>query len=40
MERTIPSTGTEVELTLEPNTYTWLTVYDPENIPEDAAKDR
>ncbi len=36
---TIDSNGNiEVELTLEPNTYTWLTVYDPENIPEDAAK--
>ena len=33
---TVDSNGDiEVELTMEPNTYTWLTVYDPENIPED-----
>lgn len=25
----------EVEITLEPDTYTWLTVYDPDNVPED-----
>lgn len=28
----------EVELTMEPNTYTWLTVYDPSEIPSDVAE--
>lgn len=35
-EYTIDSNGDiEIELTMEPGTYTWLTVYDPENIPAD-----
>ena len=35
-EYTIDSNGNiEVELTMEPNTYTWLTVYDPADVPED-----
>ena len=37
-EYTIDSNGNiEVELTMEPNTYTWLTVYDPADVPEDIA---
>ena len=37
-EYTIDSNGNiEVELTMEPNTYTWLTVYDPTDVPEDIA---
>ncbi|GEM_PF-1080601 len=28
----------EIELTMEPNTYTWFTVYDPNHIPEDVLK--
>ncbi len=35
-EYTIDSNGNiEIEITMEPNTYTWLTVYDPKDIPED-----
>lgn len=35
-EYTIDSNGNiEVELTMEPNTYTWLTIYDPGNVPAD-----
>lgn len=34
-EYVIDSNGNiEVELTMEPNTYTWLTVYDPQDIPD------
>ncbi|WP_343249477.1 LamG-like jellyroll fold domain-containing protein [Diplocloster hominis] len=35
-EYTIDSNGDiEIELTMEPSTYTWLTIYDPEQVPSD-----
>ena len=37
-EYTIDSNGDiEIELTMEPSTYTWLTIYDPEQVPSDVA---
>lgn len=34
-EYTIDSNGNiEIELTMEPDTYTWLTIYDPDDIPD------